>query len=136
MLLAIDVHYKDSYSKSVGVLFNWVDKAPHSIITDTINDVAPYKPGQFYKRELPCILQLIKQVDLSAIEVIIVDGHVFVDNDKTFGLGGHLWQALNEKTPIMGVAKRRFHNTEQVSRAKPKPIICIFYWYTKRYRIR
>ncbi|EDP72845.1 Deoxyinosine 3'endonuclease (endonuclease V) [Flavobacteriales bacterium ALC-1] len=115
MLLAIDVHYKESYSKSVGVLFNWADKAPHHIITDIITNVAPYEPGQFYKRELPCILQLIRQVDLTTIEVIIVDGHVFVDNNKTFGLGGHLWQALDEKIPIIGIAKRAFHNTEQVS---------------------
>lgn len=115
MLLAIDAHYKENYSKSVGVLFNWADKAPYRIITDTITNVAPYEPGQFYKRELPCILQLIKQIDLSVIEAIIVDGYVFVDNNKTFGLGGHLWQTLDEKIPIIGIAKRKFHDTEQVS---------------------
>lgn len=115
MLLAIDVHYKTTYAKAVGVLFDWGDESPQRIITDIVNDVAAYEPGQFYKRELPCILQLLKQVNLNTLEAIIVDGHVFVDNNKTFGLGGHLWRALDEKTPIIGVAKRAFHNTEQVS---------------------
>ncbi len=114
MLLAIDVHYKSTYAKAVGVLFHWEDEVPQRIITDIINTVADYEPGQFYKRELPCILQLLKQVDINALEAIIVDGHVYIDNDKSFGLGGHLWQALGEKVPVIGMAKKAFHNTEQV----------------------
>ena len=61
---------------------------PQHFTTDIINDVADYKPGQFYKRELPCILQLLKQLDLNSIGVIIVDGDVFIDNNKTYGFGG------------------------------------------------
>ncbi|MAX71970.1 MAG: endonuclease V [Flavobacteriaceae bacterium] len=116
MLLAIDVHYKEKYAKAVGVLFNWEDENPQHIIIDTIDDVADYEPGQFYKRELPCILQLLKQVELNSLEAIIVDSHVYVDNDKNYGLGGHLWQALDEKIPIIGIAKKAFHNTELVSK--------------------
>jgi deoxyribonuclease V len=115
MLLAIDVHYKTSYAKTVGVLFDLEDDTPQNIITDIVRDVADYEPGQFYKRELPCILQLLKQINLSTLEVIIVDGHVYIDNNKTLGLGGHLWQALGEKIPVIGIAKKAFHNTEQVS---------------------
>ena len=115
MLLAIDVHYKTTYAKTVGVLFHWENENPLRIITDIVNDVADYEPGQFYKRELPCILQLLKQIDINTIEAIIVDGHVYIDNNKTFGLGGHLWQALDQKIPIIGIAKKAFHNTEQVS---------------------
>lgn len=115
MLLAIDVHYKPTYAKTVGVLFEWEDENPQRIITDIMSDIEPYEPGQFYKRELPCILQLLKQADLTSLEAIIVDSHVYVDNNKTFGLGGHLWQALGEKIPVIGVAKKAFHNTEEVS---------------------
>ncbi|MCT4629777.1 endonuclease V [Winogradskyella sp.] len=115
MLLAIDVHYKSTYSKVIGVLFEWQDKSPQCIVTDVVNDVADYESGQFYKRELPCILQLIKQVDLSVIKAIIVDGHVYIDNNKSYGLGGHLWQALHQKVPVIGIAKKAFHNTEKVS---------------------
>jgi len=115
MLLAIDVHYKTAYAKAVGVLFNWEDELPQRIIIDTVNDVADYEPGQFYKRELPCILQLLQQANLNTLEAIIVDGHVYIDNNKAYGLGGHLWEDLGQKIPVIGIAKKAFHNTEQVS---------------------
>lgn len=115
MLLAIDVHYKETYAKAVGVLFNWNNEQPISIITTIINEVEEYQSGQFYKRELPCILEIIKQVDLATLEAIIVDGHIYVDNNKKYGLGAHLWSTLNEKIPIIGVAKKSFINTNEVS---------------------
>lgn len=114
MILAIDIHYKSAYAKAVGVLFSIADEQPQKIITDLIKDVKDYQSGAFYKRELPCILQLLKQVDLTIIQYIIVDGHVFIDNNKTHGLGGYLWEALNQTIPIVGIAKRTFFNTEQV----------------------
>lgn len=115
MILAIDVHYKETYAKAVGVLFNWEDETPNEIVTAIINEVAEYESGQFYKRELPCIMQLLQKIDLSFIEVIIIDGHIYVNNDKTYGLGGYLYQALEEKIPIIGVAKKSFINTNEVS---------------------
>ena len=115
MNLAIDVHYKETYVKTVGVFFDWEDETSKGIITTIINEVAEYESGQFYKRELPCILELLKQIDLEKVDCIIVDGHVYVDNDKKLGLGGHLYQSLHKKIPIIGVAKKSFINTEEVS---------------------
>lgn len=115
MILAIDVHYKESYAKAVGVLFNWEDESPKEIISIDIDTVEGYVPGEFYKRELPCIIKIIEQIDLEDIECIIVDGHTYINNNKEVGLGGHLYYFLNEKTPIIGVAKKAFINTEQVS---------------------
>ncbi|WP_333809340.1 endonuclease V [Flavobacterium sp.] len=115
MLLAIDVHYKEKYSKAVGVFFNWEDEIPKEIETTIIDEFAEYESGQFYKRELPCILQLLEKIDLKKVECIIVDGHVYINNNKTFGLGGHLYHSLNEKIPIIGVAKKSFVNTDKVS---------------------
>ncbi|MFK7031005.1 endonuclease V [Flavobacterium oreochromis] len=115
MNLAIDVYYPTNQAKAVGVLFNWEDEKPTKIIIETIQDVQEYEPGQFYKRELPCILTLLKQVDLFQIDTIIVDGHVYVNNDKSFGLGGHLFQSLEEKIPVIGVAKKSFIHTDKVS---------------------
>lgn len=116
MLLALDVHYKENYAKSVGVLFNATDDSAKETLVEIIKDVEDYVPGQFYKRELPCLLKVIEKVDLSIIDVIIVDGHVYVDNNYKLGLGGYLYEALNKQIPIIGVAKRSFHNTEQVSK--------------------
>ncbi len=115
MILAIDVYYSESTAKVVGVLFEEKDESPKQIITEYISSVSDYIPGEFYKRELPCILKLLEQVKLADIEFIIIDGHVFVDNEEKHGLGAHLWENLNREIPIIGVAKKHFHNTEKVS---------------------
>jgi len=114
MILAIDVHYKTNYAKCIGVLFQWNDELPQKIIEDRVYNVAEYEPGQFYKRELPCILKIIEHVDLENVEVIIVDGHVYT-SPETYGLGGHLFEAINHKVPVIGVAKNGFaHNKTMV----------------------
>jgi len=115
MILAIDIHYKETYAKAVCVAFDWTDETPQKVYIDTISEVEPYIPGEFYKRELPCVLKILAQVTLEDIEAIIVDGHVYVHNDKKYGLGGYLWEALDKKVPVIGVAKKSFINTEEVS---------------------
>ncbi|MCD2258294.1 endonuclease V [Psychroserpens luteolus] len=110
MYLALDVHYKSNYAKSVGLTFlNKSDNEPQETLIETIEHIAPYQPGEFYKRELPCLLEVISKIDLNCINAILIDGHVYVDNDGRYGLGGYLYQALENKTPIIGIAKRAFH---------------------------
>ena len=115
MILAIDVYYYDAEANVAGVLFDWPDAQPQSTVVTTVSNVAPYQPGQFYKREMPCILELLKQVDLKTLSAILVDSHVFVSNEKAYGLGGHLWDVLDGVLPVIGVAKRSFHETDQVT---------------------
>ncbi|WP_299883592.1 endonuclease V [uncultured Lacinutrix sp.] len=115
MLLAIDVYYNKQSAKVVGALFNWDDKEPRQIITCLYNNVLPYESGHFYKRELPCILELLKQIDLSKIKVIIIDGHCYINNNNDFGLGAYLYESLNNKIPIIGVAKNKFKDTDTVT---------------------
>ncbi|MFT5818943.1 MAG: deoxyribonuclease V [Crocinitomix sp.] len=115
MILAIDIHYKSTYVKNVGVLFNWPDQEPRQTIVNQLAEVAEYVPGEFYKRELPCILAIIAEVNLDEIDAIVVDGHVYIDNDYQHGLGGYLYEALDQKLPIIGVAKRAFHKNEQTN---------------------
>ena len=75
MLLAIDVDYRaNKKAKVAGVLFNdFKDDTPVQIITKIVEGVKPYEPGQFYKRELPCILALLEELS-ELPECIIVDG--------------------------------------------------------------
>ena len=114
MLLAIDVHYSPQSAKTVGVFFTLEDASPQQVLTRVHEGEIPaYVPGAFYKRELPRILELLEAVALEPLEAIIVDGHVFVDNDKSPGLGGHLWEALDGKIPVIGVAKSTFKKNEQ-----------------------
>jgi deoxyribonuclease V len=108
MLLAIDVYYIEDKAKAVGILFNWNDEQPAQIITAHFTGIAEYIPGEFYRRELPCILKLLEQVELKTLEAIIVDGYTYIDNEGGFGLGGKLYEALNKQLPIIGVAKTSF----------------------------
>lgn len=132
MILAIDVHYKDRAAKSAAGIFTWNDTEAKETLIDYTNDIEEYIPGEFYKRELPCLLKIIEKVDISKLEAIIIDGYVYIDNNKNFGLGGYLWEALKEQIPIIGVAKNYYHNNadtvKQVFRGnskKPLYISCI-----------
>lgn len=113
MILAIDVHYKADYAKTVVLLFdNWQSETYASVVEVKTKNVAEYVPGEFYKRELPCVLEALQQIDSSAIDVIIIDGYIYVDNQNSYGLGGHLYEAMNKKTPIIGVAKTSFQSNK------------------------
>lgn len=114
MILAIDVHYRENIAKSVSIAFdNWTDTTPHTTHIVEIKKVAPYVPGQFYKRELPCILKVLEKSDLSTITLIIVDGYVVLDDTGKAGLGHYVYEALDRKIPIVGVAKRSFRDNQK-----------------------
>lgn len=113
MKLAFDVQYFEDYAKSVAICFKeWSDEKPDRIIEKKIDDVADYVPGEFYKRELPCILSILNDLNVSDIELIIVDGYVHLDDDGKPGLGAHLYEALDQKLPIIGVAKSSFQKNK------------------------
>lgn len=115
MILAIDVYYIENRAKTVGILFeDWtVAKANiNAIVTDYQENVAPYQSGQFYQRELPCIISLLAKIDLSKINTIVIDGYVYLNEGK-LGLGGHLYNELNQTIPIIGVAKKSFSGNSQ-----------------------
>ena len=109
MILAFDTYYFENKAKTVALEFNhWTDKNPINVYEETISNIEEYIPGEFYKRELPCILSLLKQIDVSHCQAIIIDGFVVLDDHHNIGLGGYLHQALKERIPIIGVAKNDF----------------------------
>ncbi|MEP0265897.1 endonuclease V [Dokdonia sp.] len=109
MILAFDTHYFEEKAKTVAVQFkHWTDEVPNHVYNETLMGIAAYESGAFYKRELPCILSLLKQIDLTVIDVIVVDGFVVLDDEGALGLGGYLYEALDQKIPIIGVAKNNF----------------------------
>lgn len=114
MLLAIDVHYKEYLARTIGVLFDWEDENPHDILIEAIDEVEEYIPGEFYKRELPCLLKIVEKVNLSDLEAIIVDGHVYIENEK-YGLGGKLYEQLNGQIPVIGIAKSSFYTNKEMT---------------------
>ncbi|MGF1761704.1 endonuclease V [Photobacterium sagamiensis] len=112
MLLVIDVHYRDDNSAVVaGLTFNeWSSDEVEGKHIVKIDNVEPYEPGSFYKRELPCILALLNSLE-KVPNVIVIDGYVTLGKENEDGLGAHLYKALNPHTPIIGVAKSRFSGT-------------------------
>lgn len=113
MILAIDVHYKDALAKVVGALFEPEATTALEYVTSYIDDVEEYVPGEFYKRELPCILSLLEKVELKKLDAIIIDGNVFINNNGDFGLGGRLWESIGQRVPVIGVAKSLFKNADE-----------------------
>lgn len=125
MKAALDVYYVGDAAKAVCLLFrDWPDEKPAALFQTQLTMTAGYVPGQFYKRELPCLMAVLQQVELSTIDCLIVDGFVHLDDNNTYGLGGYLYEALQQKIPVIGVAKRKFHsnknNMTEVKRGSSK----------------
>jgi deoxyribonuclease V len=117
--IAIDASYKEDSAYTVGVIFSsWDDTEPEKIIDCTVKNPGPYIPGEFYKRELKCILELLKLINLEDFDTIIVDGFIWIkkDGELTEGLGARLWQELNNSDlSIIGVAKSPFSDCSEYS---------------------
>ena len=108
MIACVDVGYSSSGAKAACVVFSdWRDAVPAAEHTVSISQVAEYVPGEFYKRELPCILKVLKEVQ-SPLTTIVVDAYVWLDGAGRPGLGAYLYEALNRKTAIIGAAKTLF----------------------------
>jgi deoxyribonuclease V len=107
-LLAVDVGYSACGARAAGVGFNtWSAAEPTRTWTSETGDAEAYVTGEFYKRELPCILHLLSEHGLHP-DCIVVDGFVYLDGSSTPGLGKHLFNALAGTIPIIGVAKTAY----------------------------
>ena len=117
MKLAVDAYYTGNKAKVVGVLFeNFSDKKPLEIISKIVDGVAPYESGSFYKRELSSIVSLLQDIDMLDISLIVIDGFVYLDEEGRCGLGGHLYERLERKVQVVGVAKSLFKGSYKLVR--------------------
>lgn len=126
MIAAVDVAYRDSGATAACVLFqHWSDAAPAFEAACEIAGVAPYEPGKFFRRELPCILAVLNMLP-QLPGTIVIDGYVWLADEREPGLGGHLYAALEQKAAVIGVAKTRFRGVSaaaEVTRgASGKPL--------------
>lgn len=107
MIACVDVHYRDPGAVAAGLWFDhWSASTGTAEITLPIAQVAPYQPGQFYLRELPCLVAVLEQGP--AAEVVVIDGFVWLGDERRPGLGAHLFRALGGQAAVVGVAKTRF----------------------------
>jgi deoxyribonuclease V len=108
ILLAVDVHYLPNGSLAAGVAFDTWDAAePMQTYSSTRDTVAEYSPGHFYQRELPCILDLLQKGGVQP-DCILIDGYVYLDGVARPGLGKHLFDALEGRVKVIGIAKTSF----------------------------
>jgi deoxyribonuclease V len=113
MILAFDTYYFGGKAKTVCLSFlNWEAAESFKVYSEILDNVPGYTSGEFYKRELPCIVSLLKQVDHTNLSAIIIDGFVFLDDNQKPGLGAHLYKELQPKVPVIGVAKTNFATIE------------------------
>jgi deoxyribonuclease V len=108
MKACVDVDYRVDDAMAACVLFHdWTDDRCAGQHVERIRGVAEYVPGQFYRRELPCLLAVLGRV-AEPLELVVVDGYVWLGEEDAPGLGAHLYEALGRRVGVVGVAKTRF----------------------------
>jgi deoxyribonuclease V len=104
--MAVDVHYiGDAVARAAMVAapersFSHITRSQTAMVP--VN--APYKPGEFYLRELPPLRAVIQACD--ELVLIVIDGYVDLDSDGRPGLGAHINAEFG--VPVIGVAKTAF----------------------------
>ena len=105
-----DVYYYGQSAKACKLVFQ---VAPEIIIAEectTLAPVQPYIAGEFYLRELPCLLKLCRNIHHQA-GLAIVDGYVWLGKGRK-GLGAYFYEALGGKIPVIGVAKKHYYGCD------------------------
>src|SRR5579871_4973219 len=88
---AVDVHYPAA-GGAVAALVIARDPEFATLVTERTVElaaVAPYRPGEFFVRELPALRAVLHDQHAGDLDVLIVDGYVQLDPDGRPGLGAH-----------------------------------------------
>ncbi len=108
-ILALDVHYEEDTGYAAAVSFaSWSDPSPAWVHRARVRPVAPYRPGQFFRRELPCLLALLEGLP-EPVDTLVVDGYAQLPGGRP-GLGAHLRASWPGSPTVVGVSKNRFHD--------------------------
>lgn len=109
MLACIDVAYRPAEAVAACLLFrDWPDATEADVLIEHLPPAAPYHPGQFYLRELPCLLHVLRRAPVP-LSVVVIDGYVWFGDRGQPGLGARLQKELG--VPVIGVAKTTFHGS-------------------------
>jgi deoxyribonuclease V len=106
VFVATDVHYLASGAARAAAVVA-ADAAFSRLIADRVAlvpEVEPYRPGRFYRRELPPLRAVLGGLDQMA--VLIIDGYADLDPDGRPGLGARARDEFG--VPVIGVAKSAF----------------------------
>jgi deoxyribonuclease V len=104
------VDYRPDGVVAAGVGFTaWPDATPaFELVVPSAVAPAPYQAGQFYRRELPYLVDVVRGLP-TLPDILVVDGFVWLDAGVP-GLGAHLFDALGQRAAVVGIAKRPHGN--------------------------
>ncbi len=102
--------YSDTGAIAAAVTIrDWADATPLATYSVTIPKVEEYVPGEFYKRELPCIQAVLAQLP-STPDTLVIDGYVWLDDQGKKGLGARLYDDLDARIQLSELPK---HHSQQ-----------------------
>ncbi len=114
--ISLDVQYHNDDFAAIGYAVFESHLSTAAIATGQVihRGIAPYESGRFYKRELPCLLAALAHIDFQP-GIIYVDAYVWLGKDKK-GLGAYLYEALEEKVPVIGISKTAYFGAADLVR--------------------
>jgi deoxyribonuclease V len=104
--VAVDVHYLSSGATRAAAVVA-ADAAFSGVLADRtalLAEVTPYRPGEFYLRELPPLRAVL--YGIRGLDLLVVDGYADLDPGGRPGLGAHAHAEFG--IPVIGVAKSAF----------------------------
>jgi deoxyribonuclease V len=115
MIACLDVYYSHDQAHAAAVVFSdWFETTSLAEYEATIDELAPYQPGQFYLRELQPLLAVIAKI-AEPVHTYVVDGYCHLSADSAPGLGAHLHASLGRPAVIIGVAKNCYQQSEHAT---------------------
>jgi deoxyribonuclease V len=112
MIACVDVDYKETQAVAAGIAFrDWLDESVVEERAVSLPNIQPYQSGRFFIRELPCLLAVLAV--LPPVQIVLIDGYVWLEKKRP-GLGAHLYQSLDGRVPVIGIAKTRYIGAEDV----------------------
>jgi deoxyribonuclease V len=122
MIACLDVQYQDTTACAAGIVFrDWLDAKALEEKVIQLADIQPYESGQFFRRELPCLMAILQR--LPKIGIVIVDGYVWLEGEGKPALGACLYDALAGQATVIGVAKTKFrgaHGVCEITRGRSR----------------
>jgi len=111
MFCALDVSYKDNAAVAACLTFSdWTAASPLDEYVCRIQDIESYRAGEFFRRELPCLLRVLEELP-ELTELMLIDGYVWLDARRRPGLGVHLYEHFEGQIAVVGIAKTAFHGS-------------------------
>jgi deoxyribonuclease V len=114
VIAILDVDYRGAGAVAAAVLAaDWTDAVPAAEVVAQIPVAEAYVPGEFFRRELPCLLAVLDRCPVRPT-LCVIDGFVWLGPGRR-GLGARVFEALGGSVPVVGVGKTAFRSAEPVA---------------------